>query len=62
MSGFTDEQIERALALAIEDHNFEMAVGLLRMLAVQNPLRAGMVYEMIQSVIDMRLGETGGAQ
>lgn len=48
---FTVEQIEAAIPLAIRDHEFTAALGLVRLLALRDPDRARVMLDMIHAGI-----------
>lgn len=51
---FTAAQIEHAIATAIKERNFPMVIDLLKLLALKDPERARVVYDVL--VIATRAG------
>ena len=49
---YTAEQFESAIADAIHDKNLPVAVGLLRVMAVQHPHRCEVLLNGIESTLD----------
>ncbi len=47
MSEYTDDQIETAIMSALQKHDNEAVVGLLMLLALQNPHRAEIIRDTI---------------
>lgn len=44
---FTAAQIEHAIAMAIKERNFPMVIDLLKLLALKDPERAQIVYDVL---------------
>lgn len=44
---FTVAQIEQGIAMAIRDHEFDIVVSLLKLLAVRAPAHAQVIYDAI---------------
>lgn len=56
---FTPDQIEAGIARALEERELTMVPGLVRLLAVQDPHRAGLVLEALQGRVTFDLTRKG---
>jgi hypothetical protein len=54
------ETLLTGIAKAIEAHDFEAAVALIRLLAVRDPHTAELVHESIRAVLESRRRDGGG--
>ena len=53
---FTAEQITEAIAVAIKAQAFKVVPGLIRLLALQDPHQAQIVYDSLTAVLDSSSG------
>lgn len=57
---FTVEQIEGAIAAALEEHDFKMVVALIKVLAIQAPDHAQVILDSVQLGMNMARLQQGG--
>lgn len=55
MSEFTSDQIMQGISAAIREHDFEAVVSLIKLLALQDPEQAELVYESMRAVLAARM-------
>ena len=54
MSEFTDSQLAEGINAALQARDFHAVADLVRLLALQNPVRAREVLDVIETAIDNR--------